>query len=159
MKISRRSIKNTLLGFLRQGITPRKLALTCALGVVLGLFPVFGTTTLLCLGAAIVWRLNIPLIQLVNYVTAPIQLLMIVPFIKMGATLFGYQSFSYNGDEFLWMLRNDFWTLFQETGVAIVMGIGVWTVLSVPLFFLLFFLGLWLFGKWKTWGQRELKSQ
>jgi len=158
MKFSRKYITNILVKALSQGMTPRKLALTCALGVVLGLFPVFGTTTLLCFAFAILFRLNIPIIQLVNYLLAPLQLLLIMPFIKIGTYLFRLDPFPYSADQLLSMFRNDFWLLIKETGLALMIGIGVWMIISIPLFFLLFYLCFWLFRQWRT-NQRELKSQ
>src|ERR1700722_17675930 len=41
----RRRVLELAMAQLRQGITPRKIALTIALGVTLGLFPILGTTT------------------------------------------------------------------------------------------------------------------
>ena len=159
MKFNLRSLKNFLLKSLKQGITPRKLALTCSLGVVLGLFPVFGTTTLLCFVAAILFRLNIPLIQLVNYLVAPLQLILIVPFITLGGAIFGLQPFPYSTDQFIVMFRNDFWQVISDTGFALAIAIGVWGLLSIPVFFVLFVVALWLFQKWGARNQRELKSQ
>ncbi len=51
---------------LRQGVSPEKIALTISLGIILGVTPVLGSTVLLCTLAAIVLRLNLPAIQLVN---------------------------------------------------------------------------------------------
>lgn len=62
MKFTREKITNLLVKALSQGMTPRTLAVTCSLGVVLGIFPLFGTTTLICLGVAILFRLNIPIL-------------------------------------------------------------------------------------------------
>ena len=45
----RRRVLEVTLAQLRQGITPQKIALTIALGFILGLFPILGTTTALCL--------------------------------------------------------------------------------------------------------------
>lgn len=74
---------------LRQGITPEQVALTLALGGVLGIFPILGATTVLC-GVAGVWlRLNQPLIQLVNYLVYPAQILLLIPFYRAGERLFG----------------------------------------------------------------------
>ena len=88
MKLFRR-MAQPFLELLRQGITPEKVALTIALGLVLGVTPVIGSTTLLCTCAAVVLRLNLPAIQLVNGVVYPLQLVLIVPFLKAGAWLFG----------------------------------------------------------------------
>ena len=47
----KRRVVTPLIAQLKQGVTPEKLALTVALGLVLGIFPILGATTLLC-GAA-----------------------------------------------------------------------------------------------------------
>jgi len=77
-----------ILNLLRQGITPEKIALSIAFGVALGVFPVIGATTLLCALAAIAFRLNLPAIQLVNYFVYPLQIALLLPFIRFGEVLF-----------------------------------------------------------------------
>jgi len=77
-----------IIDLLRQGITPEKIAQSVAFGIVLGVFPVLGSTTILCALAAIVFRLNLPAIQLVNYFVYPIQLALLIPFIRFGEILF-----------------------------------------------------------------------
>ena len=78
---------NALLHLLRQGATPEKLALTIALGIALGTFPILGATTLLCTAAAIVLRLNLPAIQTANYCAYPLQLALMFPFARLSARL------------------------------------------------------------------------
>ena len=73
---------------LRQGITPRRLALTLALGFAIGCFPVFGVPTVMCALLAVSLRLNLPIIQAANYLVMPLQLLLLVPFIKLGGWVF-----------------------------------------------------------------------
>jgi len=73
---------------LRQGVTPEKIALTIALGIILGVTPVLGSTMLLCTAAAVVLRLNLPAIQLVNGVVYPLQFLLLIPFYRLGAWMF-----------------------------------------------------------------------
>jgi uncharacterized protein (DUF2062 family) len=74
---------------LRQGISPEKIALTVALGAVIGVIPVLGATTLLCAGLAFVLRLNPAAIQVVNGVVYPLQLIFLIPFYRLGAWVFG----------------------------------------------------------------------
>ena len=76
--------------WLRQGISPRRLALTIALGFAIGCIPVFGVPTLVCATLALVFRLNQPAIQAANYVAMPLQLIMIVPFMRLGRWVFGF---------------------------------------------------------------------
>jgi len=72
---------------LRQGITPRRLALTLALGFSIGCLPVVGVPTILCATLALSLRLNLPAIQAANYVAMPFQLALIIPFIRLGRRL------------------------------------------------------------------------
>ena len=76
------------LQLLRQGISPEKIALTIALGIILGITPVLGSTMLLCTFAAILFRLNLPAIQLVNGVVYPLQFLLLIPFYRLGGWMF-----------------------------------------------------------------------
>lgn len=82
------SLRPKIAEWLRQGMSPRRLALTLALGFAIGCIPVVGLPTLLCLALAFALRLNLPAIQLANYVAMPVQLLLIVPFVRLGDILF-----------------------------------------------------------------------
>lgn len=141
---------------MRQGMTPRKLAVTCSLGIIFGLFPVFGVTTFLCLGVAIALRLNIPVIQLINYLVAPLQLILMIPFIKAGTYVFNLNPFPYSFDELMGLFSTDLWLLIKEAGIALLIGIGVWALIAVPLFFILFYASYWFFSQWKLTRYREL---
>lgn len=81
-------IPRRVVDLLRQGVTPERLALSLALGVALGVFPVLGTTTALCALAALILRLNLPVIQLVNYVVYPAQIALLIPFCRLGEWMF-----------------------------------------------------------------------
>jgi uncharacterized protein (DUF2062 family) len=82
--VARRRIEGPLRALLRGGATPEKLALSLALGVTIGLVPVLGVSTALCAAVALALRLNMPAIQLVNYLLAPLQLLLVIPFLRFG---------------------------------------------------------------------------
>src|SRR6202451_1966790 len=83
-----RRLVRPVLDLLRQGVTPEKIALSLALGVALGVFPVLGSTTALCALAALVLRLNLPAIQIVNYFVYPLQIGLLIPFFRLGERLF-----------------------------------------------------------------------
>jgi hypothetical protein len=74
--------------WLRMGISPRRLALTLALGFAIGCLPLVGIPTALCLVIAIVLRLNVPAIQAANYAAMPLQLALVLPFMRLGGRLF-----------------------------------------------------------------------
>jgi uncharacterized protein (DUF2062 family) len=85
---SRESLKKKAALWLRQGVSPSRLALTLALGFAIGCIPVVGIPTVLCAGLALALRLNLPAIQAANYIAFPMQLLLIVPFVRLGGWLY-----------------------------------------------------------------------
>ncbi len=78
------NFKSKILTIFTYGLTPYQLALTVSLGVTFGLFPFIGVTSILCFVFAFIFRLNVVVIQLVNWIVAPLQLLMLVPFYQLG---------------------------------------------------------------------------
>lgn len=84
----KRRLVRPILDLLRQGVTPEKIALSVALGAALGVFPAVGWSTTLCAIAAIVLRLNMPAIQIVNYFVYPAQIALLVPFFRWGEKVF-----------------------------------------------------------------------
>lgn len=156
MKFNWKQIKTIFYDALRQGLTPRKLATTCALGIVIGLFPVFGTTTMICFGLAILFRLNIALIQLVNYLVAPLQVFFILPFIRIGTEWFELNPFPYDTDQLIMLFKNDFFVLIKEAGLALLLGVGVWATVAIPLFLLLYVVFYFVFKRFPKKTHREL---
>ena len=74
---------------LTQGLSPRLLALSLAVGLVVGIFPVLGTTTVLCTLVAAALRLNLIAVQTVHFLMTPVQLLLIIPFVRVGERVLG----------------------------------------------------------------------
>ena len=105
----RRRIARPIVELLRQGVTPEKMALSLALGVALGVFPVLGTTTTLCALVAFAWRLNLPAIQIVNYFVYPLQIALIIPFFRLGEKLFGAPHLSLSVGQILAAVHANFW--------------------------------------------------
>src|SRR4051812_24276514 len=85
----RRRLVDPVLELLRQGVTPERIALSLAFGLGIGIFPVLGISTVLCTFVALALRLNLPAIQLVNYLASPLQLALIIPFVRVGEHVLG----------------------------------------------------------------------
>jgi uncharacterized protein (DUF2062 family) len=79
-----RRLLEPLLALLRQGISPRRLALCVAIAIVVGNIPILGVSTILCTFIALIFRLNLPAIQVVQAAMAPTQVLLIIPFVRLG---------------------------------------------------------------------------
>ena len=70
------------------GASPQKLAWSIAVGLLIGINPILGSTTLLCLAVAVVFRLNVAASQLGNHVVYPLEIILIVPFIRIASRVF-----------------------------------------------------------------------
>jgi uncharacterized protein (DUF2062 family) len=125
-----RRVAQPVLDLLRQGTTPEKIALSIAFGIVLGVFPSLGWTTLLCFVAAFGFRLNLPAIQLVNYFVYPLQLLLLIPFIRAGEFVFRSPRMALSVSQILAMIKADVWHAIEVLWVATIHAIAVWALIA-----------------------------
>jgi uncharacterized protein (DUF2062 family) len=96
-----------VLDQLTQGLSPDTIALTVGVGLCIAIIPIIGVTTALSFLAAWALRLNQPIIQTINWTSYPLQLLMIVPFIRLGEKLFHAPRMRFSLEELLAMARAD----------------------------------------------------
>jgi uncharacterized protein (DUF2062 family) len=109
-----RRIALPVLALLRRGATPEKLAWSLAAGLLIGINPLLGSTTILCLLLAFVFRLNIAASQLANHVIYPLQILLVIPFIRLGSIIFHTSAMPLSAKELLNAARNHPLQLIRE---------------------------------------------
>ena len=131
------AIKRNTAVWLQQGISPRRLALTLALGVAIGCVPVVGIPTLVCATLAFALRLNLPAIQAANYAVMPLQLLLIVPFVRMGGWLLS--SGPDQAAQASMLLHTTPLRLVTQMGSLAEQALLAWVLLAVPAVLLLTF--------------------
>ncbi len=99
-----------LRGLLRQGLSPEKIALCLALGAAISSVPIsFGLGTALCTAAAIVLRLNLPAIQAANWLAAPLQVMLFIPYMRAGEFLTRAKPLPLSLAQISGMFRADLW--------------------------------------------------
>jgi uncharacterized protein (DUF2062 family) len=126
----RRRVVDPLLALLRQGVTPGKLALSVALGAVVSVIPVLGVSTVICALLALRLRLNMPAIQLVNYLLTPVQLLLIIPFLRLGERVTGAPRFAITLESGLALLSHGVVDAVRILWTAIVHATVGWLLLA-----------------------------
>lgn len=119
-----------IVTLLKEGVTPEKIALSLAFGIVLGTFPVLGTTTLLCAVAAFALKLNLPAIQMVNYLMYPVQLLLILPFTRMGEHILHAQATMLSLPEMFAMARVSVLGAISQLWIIAVHAMLAWAILA-----------------------------
>jgi len=131
MSRSLRAMRGKAEAWLRQGISPQRLALTLALGFAIGCIPVFGIPTALCLVVALGLRLNVPAIQAANYAAMPLQVALIFPFVRLGGWMFW--SGSNPGLNAGALVHTSPLKLIWASGSLAGAALGAWLVIAVPM--------------------------
>ncbi len=142
-KIYNRLIQS-LYEFLKQGKSPHELALAIALGVTIGMFPVQGTTTLICILVSMLFRLNLVVIQLANYLSIPLMMVMLVPFYTIGHHLFGRSTFQRNFEDLVLLFQDDFLGAITELSWSVSYAVGVWLILAPLAIGIVYFASLYI---------------
>jgi uncharacterized protein (DUF2062 family) len=138
---------NPLLNYLIQGITPEKLSLAVAFGIILGIFPVIGTTTIMCTVVALYLRLNMAAIQLINYFVYPLQLIFFIPFIRLGEFIFGQPPIPFSVTQIIEMLESDLLGTIRDFWLANLLGVVAWLLISIAIAPIIYFITLRIFKK------------
>jgi uncharacterized protein (DUF2062 family) len=123
-----RKLIQPFIDLLKQGVTPEKIALTVALGISLGVTPIIGSTTMLCTLAALSLRLNLPAILVVNGVVYPLQLALIVPFLRAGAWMFRVDGPKLSIGEIFNLIRTDVWRATTTLWIATMHALVIWLI-------------------------------
>ena len=132
----RRKVYEPLLQQLKSGITPQKLATSVAVGAVIGTFPVLGSTTVLGLTLAFVFRLNHLAVQIMLNVTYPLQLVFLLPLLAAGGRLLD-APVPVSLDALQAQFQAGVWATMQTFARATGGAIGVWLCVAIPLILVL----------------------
>lgn len=130
-------MRSSVAHWLLQGVSPERLALTLALGCAIGCIPVVGVPTLLCAALALALKLNLPAIQAANYLVMPLQLVLIVPFVRLGGWLIASpdkQTVAAGA-----LLHTSPLRLLRDLGSMAGRALLAWVVIAVPVVLLLTF--------------------
>jgi uncharacterized protein (DUF2062 family) len=128
-----RKVRDPLLAELRQGATPEAVSAAVVIAFALAIVPVIGVTTLLCLVAGRLFRLNHIVMQVVNHVSYPLQILLLVPFVRLGEALVGAEPIALSPGALIDEFNRSFSGFVAKFGMAYVHGLLGW-VLTVPIF-------------------------
>ncbi len=115
---------------LTQGMSVEKVSWTISLGIVLGVFPIMGTTSLICLFAGWLIRLNQPLLHVFSSIVYPLHLALILVFIRLGETLYGVPLTAFSIPELLGKFKADPLQFARDFGLAAWHGISAWLLIA-----------------------------
>jgi uncharacterized protein (DUF2062 family) len=132
----------------KAGISIEKMAVSLALGITVGLIPLYGFTTLIVGFIALSLRLNFVAMQIAHYIVHPLQIALLVPFLKLGDAILKCSEFSFTVKQYIHLLRTDFWGALHELWLVNLSAIVIWMVIAIPLFILLYYSIRYFFRKY-----------
>lgn len=121
-----------LLEWLRCGMAPRQLAFTLALGFAIGCIPLLGVTTGICAVLALVLRLNMPAIQAANWLAMPVQLILLIPFLRLGQWLFAGNAVAFERGQVLARVEAAPWQSLWQMGAMFGHATMAWMIMAGP---------------------------
>ena len=113
------------------GATPRRLAWSIAAGLLIGINPIIGTTTVFCLAAAFSFRLNLVASQIANHAMFPLELALVIPFIRLGSRVFHTAEMPLSPRLFLQAVRTTPLALTRQVWVWEWHALVLWAAISV----------------------------
>lgn len=127
-----------LIDLLKQGMDSSRLSLALTSGAVIGVFPVLGIATVACTGVAAFFRLNLPAIQLANYIVFPMQIILFFPFLKIGEAVTGNALDEISPTKLAETFNLGFLPAIQELTQYFILASLGWALALLPLFIILY---------------------
>ncbi len=124
-----RKVRDPLVRELRQGSSPEGLASSVAVGTAIGILPFLGLTTMACAAAGFLLRLNHAGLQIANLLTYPLQVALLVPFVRLGERLSGSAPMPLAPTEIVSRFSESPSAFLAEFGMAGVHGLIGWAVI------------------------------
>lgn len=118
---------------LKRGITPEKLSWTIALGMTLGIFPIMGSTSLVCFIAGYFLKLNQAILHLFKSITYPLHLALILVFIRLGQQLNGVELIKFSIPQMMKQFKDSPAQFGRDFGMAALYGIEAWAIAAIVL--------------------------
>jgi len=129
----RRRLRDPIVAQLTQGVTPDRLAATLAVGAACALLPFLGFTALLTLGVGLALRMNQPILQTLNQLLGPLQLVMILVYVRAGEWIWRAHENRFSIPDMLRTFRDaSFGEFLQRFGWAGIHAATAWLI-SVPI--------------------------
>ena len=125
---------------LKEGLTPKQLALSIVISILVSVFPIFGISTIVLTALAVPLKLNLPIMIAVSYVAEFLKALLVIPFIKVGGAIFGASHTLLTYDAIKASYNESFWITLRDLSYELVCGFVGWALLAVPVAIVLYFL-------------------
>lgn len=149
MKNRFNSLKDKAAALLKQGLTPKELSQSIVVSGLISTIPILGLSTFIITTISLKSKLNLPVMIALSYLLWPVQILMIIPFIRVGEFIFSVPKNPHSVEEIINSFQNSFFQTLSHLSFELFCGLGGWLFTAVPVAILIYGVSL-LFLKSKN---------
>ncbi len=132
MKAKLNQVKDKTKALLNQGLTPKELIQSIILSGLISTIPILGVSTFMITTASLKLKLNFPVMISLSYLMWPIQIFLIIPFIRVGEFIFSVPRNHHTVEEIISSFQNSFFQTLSQLSFELLCGLGGWFFTAFP---------------------------
>ncbi|WP_396170709.1 DUF2062 domain-containing protein [Flavobacterium sp.] len=132
MKAILNRAKEKTTALLKQGLTPKELSQSIIVSGLISTIPILGVSTFMITTVSLKRKLNLPIMISLSYLMWPVQILMIIPFIRVGEFIFSVPRNHHTAEEIISSFQNSFFQTLSYLSFELLCGLGGWLLTAVP---------------------------
>ncbi|MBA4317235.1 MAG: DUF2062 domain-containing protein [Flavobacterium sp.] len=144
------TLKDKITALFMQGLTPKELSQSIIVSGLIAIIPVLGVSTFMITTVSLKWKLNLPIMIALSYLMWPVQILMIIPFIRIGEFVFSVSPNHYTVEEIISSFQNSFFKTLSQLSFELLCGLGGWFFTAVPVAIGIYWVSLLFLKEKKT---------
>lgn len=117
----------------QQGLGVNEIIKAIIVSLLFTIIPVFGITTILLTFLAIKFKLNLPIMIVVSYITTPLQYILFIPFIHIGETIFNTKHTLLTVTDIKIAFESSFFKTIKQLFFELICGLSGWLLLALPI--------------------------
>jgi len=126
-------VKAKTTALLKQGLSPKELSQSLIVSGLISTIPILGVSTFMITSVSLKRKLNLPVMISLSYLMWPIQILLIIPFIRVGEFIFSVPRNHHTAEEIISSFQKSFFQTLSQLSFELLCGLGGWFLTAVPL--------------------------
>jgi hypothetical protein len=126
------TLKDKITALFKQGLTPKELIQSIIVSGLISVIPIIGVSTFIITTVSLKSKLNLPVMIALSYLMWPVQILLIIPFIRAGEFIFSVPQNHHTVEEIISSFQESFFKTLNHLSFELLCGFGGWLLTAVP---------------------------
>lgn len=144
MRLRFNILVSKITALFKQGLTARELTESIVASGLISIIPILGVSTFMITTLSLKRKLNLPIMLSLSYLMWPLQILLILPFIKLGEFVFSVQAPNHTVEEIIHSFQISFFNTISHLSFELLCGLCAWFLIAVPVAIVIYLLLLLL---------------